>query len=186
MSIEMVPPPCPDEPLGVPELTELGKHIEVLRIRRGLSKQHLARFARTSRQQLWRVLTGKSELSTSLRERLAEVLQVNPAELTERGIIRAAAAPTARSSGRARQAGASEAISALRSSEPSAAPLTFDRFLVERSAIERALRALPSGVEGRQLKRALLDALEDLALERSLPLPRAFFEIRRRVLAGEL
>ena len=48
-------------PAGAPELTELGKRIEKLRIDRGLSKQHLARHAGTSRQQLWRVMTGKSE-----------------------------------------------------------------------------------------------------------------------------
>jgi DNA-binding transcriptional regulator YiaG len=39
------------ESVGFPELTSLGKRIEVLRIGRGLSKQRLARFAGTSRQQ---------------------------------------------------------------------------------------------------------------------------------------
>src|SRR5580765_5207002 len=66
---------------GFPELTPLGKHIEVLRIGRGLSKQHLARFAGTSRQQLWRVMTGKSDLTDALRQRLAHALQVETAEL---------------------------------------------------------------------------------------------------------
>src|SRR5690349_22562921 len=64
------------EPLGFPELTPLGKQIEVLRIGRGLSKQHLARYAGTSRQQLWRVMSGKSELTSALRARLAEALRV--------------------------------------------------------------------------------------------------------------
>src|SRR3954468_6345035 len=62
---------------GVPELTILGKRLEILRIERGISKQHLARFAGTSRQQLWRVMTGKSELTSSLRERLAFALSVD-------------------------------------------------------------------------------------------------------------
>src|SRR3954453_13557736 len=62
---------------GAPELTELGKRLEILRIERGISKQHLARFAGTSRQQLWRVMTGKSELTSSLRERLAFALSVD-------------------------------------------------------------------------------------------------------------
>src|SRR5215216_4282490 len=66
---------------GAPELTELGKRIEMLRIDRGISKQHLARFADTSRQQLWRVMTGKSELTFALRSRIAEALKVPPAEL---------------------------------------------------------------------------------------------------------
>src|SRR5436309_15608630 len=60
---------------GVPELTDLGKRLEILRIERGVSKQHLARYAGTSRQQLWRVMTGKSELTGGLRSRLADVLQ---------------------------------------------------------------------------------------------------------------
>ena len=61
---------------GVPELTRLGKRLEILRIERGVSKQRLARHAGTSRQQLWRVMTGKSELTSSLRERLASALEV--------------------------------------------------------------------------------------------------------------
>src|SRR5437762_13807085 len=66
---------------GVPELTALGKRLEILRIERGISKQRLARHAGTSRQQLWRVMTGKSELTSSLRERLAFALAVEPRSL---------------------------------------------------------------------------------------------------------
>jgi transcriptional regulator with XRE-family HTH domain len=69
-------------PEGAPELTALGKRLEILRIERGISKQHLARHAGTSRQQLWRVMTGKSELTSSLKERLAGALSVDPAELS--------------------------------------------------------------------------------------------------------
>ena len=69
-------------PEGAPELTSLGKRLEILRIERGISKQHLARYAGTSRQQLWRVMTGKSELTSSLKERLAGALSVDPAMLS--------------------------------------------------------------------------------------------------------
>src|SRR5437764_6236527 len=69
---------------SAPELTALGKRLEILRIERGVSKQRLARHAGTSRQQLWRVMTGKSELTSSLRERLAAALSVEAAELTAR------------------------------------------------------------------------------------------------------
>ena len=69
-------------PEGVPELTMLGKRLEILRIERGISKQHLARYAGTSRQQLWRVMTGKSELTSSLKERLAGALSVDPSLLS--------------------------------------------------------------------------------------------------------
>src|SRR5829696_10398746 len=68
-------------PEGAPELTSLGKRLEILRIERGISKQHLARYAGTSRQQLWRVMTGKSELTSSLRDRLAGALSVEPGML---------------------------------------------------------------------------------------------------------
>src|SRR3954469_25687866 len=66
---------------GTPELTQLGKRLEILRIERGVSKQRLPRHAGTSRQQLWRVMTGKSELTSSLRERLATALAVEPGDL---------------------------------------------------------------------------------------------------------
>src|SRR5215213_5059422 len=67
---------------GVPELTALGKRLEILRIERGVSKQRLARHAGTSRQQLWRVMTGKSELTSSLKGRLAGALSVDPSMLS--------------------------------------------------------------------------------------------------------
>src|SRR3954454_19701793 len=66
---------------GAPELTALGKRLEILRIERGISKQHLARFAGTSRQQLWRVMTGKSDLTDTLRHRLAQALGVDLSRL---------------------------------------------------------------------------------------------------------
>src|SRR5881398_3559970 len=76
---------------GTPELTQLGKRLEILRIERGVSKQRLARDAGTSRQQLWRVMTGKSELTSSLRERLASALAVEPAALSPASATRSVA-----------------------------------------------------------------------------------------------
>src|ERR671921_2663641 len=72
---------------GAPELTQLGKRLEILRIERGVSKQHLARHAGTSRQQLWRVMTGKSELTSSLKERLAGALSVDPSMLSSASAV---------------------------------------------------------------------------------------------------
>src|SRR5215210_2239805 len=72
-------------PAGVPELTSLGKRLEILRIERGISKQRLARAAGTSRQQLWRVMTGKSELTSALCQRLADVLQADSRTLRNGG-----------------------------------------------------------------------------------------------------
>jgi transcriptional regulator with XRE-family HTH domain len=150
---------------GIPGLTELGKRIEMLRIERGLSKQQLARRAGTSRQQLWRVVTGKSELTPALRTRLAEVLNVPPLEL-EGGAVPTRSIAT---SGLAKRVGSALAD-----------------YLSSASSVTRTLATMPTGDQGRLVKRAYLDALEDAALASGQPLDSHFFDLRRRVLAGEL
>ena len=169
------PKPDPDS-VGFPELTPLGKRIEVLRIGRGLSKQRLAHFAGTSRQQLWRVMTGKSELTEALRERLAVALQVDSAALASGGPSVAVAASAAPSS-----TPTNDAAVATRG-----IGVSLDTYLSTPQLAERTLRTLPNGDVGRELKRMILTALEDVALERRVPLPAEFFELRRRVLSGEL
>ena len=164
-------------PEGFPELTSLGKRLEILRIERGISKQHLARHAGTSRQQLWRVMTGKSELTTSLRERLAGALSVEPSALSS-----SLALPATRTYAMAAAvAGPSASLADGDGRTPS-----IGDYLTNPSHLEATLRTLPSGDAGRRLKRALLNALEDLAVEASHALPADYSEIRRRVLAGEL
>jgi transcriptional regulator with XRE-family HTH domain len=157
---------------GVPELTQLGKRLEILRIERGVSKQRLARHAGTSRQQLWRVMTGKSELTSSLRDRLAAALSVEPATLssTERLASTTAAFGTA-------------------FGFPASLPVnsaTVSEYLTDAQHLTATIRTLPSGDGGRRLKRALLNAVEDLAVEAGQALPIDYSEIRRRVLAGEI
>ena len=148
---------------GSPELTELGKRIEMLRIDKGISKQHLARFAETSRQQLWRVMTGKSELTAALRSRIAEALEVQPADLDgQRSITRSTVFL------------------------PTAPTRDLGGYLSNTAAIAATLATLPSGAAGRTIKRRLLDTLEDLAIAEARSLDGAFFDLRRRVLAGEL
>jgi transcriptional regulator with XRE-family HTH domain len=159
-------------PEGSPELTSLGKRLEILRIERGISKQFLARHAGTSRQQLWRVMTGKSELTSSLKERLAGALSVDPSMLT--GSSSANASQTF---------GLTAAVSSAlaRRSAP-----TIAAYLADSTHLTATLGSLPEGDAGRRLKRALLNALEDLAVDSAQSLPSDFPEIRRRVLAGEL
>jgi transcriptional regulator with XRE-family HTH domain len=157
---------------GAPELTTLGKRLEILRIERGVSKQRLARHAGTSRQQLWRVMTGKSELTSSLRDRLAVALAVEPRALTSTPESPAASAPMGSQFG-------------FPATLPASAPTVSD-YLVDAAHVAATLRTLPSGDGGRRLKRALLNAVEDLAVEAGQPLPLDYSEIRRRVLAGEL
>jgi len=163
-----------DDLAGFPELTSLGKQIEVLRIGRGLSKQHLARFAGTSRQQLWRVMTGKSELTDALRQRLAQALEVDSSVLASR----AAAAPVATAAAAA--SGIDPAVATR------AIGVSLDTYLSTPQLAERTLRTLPNGEVGRELKRMILTALEDVALERRIALPAEFFELRRRVLSDEI
>ena len=169
--------PKPDrDSTGFPELTSLGKRIEVLRIGRGLSKQRLARFADTSRQQLWRVMTGKSELTDALRERLAAALQVDSAVLAGSASVVANATTITPASGTANEnAVATRGIG-----------VSLDTYLSTPQLAERTLRTLPNGDVGRELKRMILTALEDVALERRVTLPAEFFELRRRVLSDEL
>ena len=164
-------------PEGAPELTSLGTRLEILRIERGISKQHLARHAGTSRQQLWRVMTGKSELTSSLKERLAGALSVDPALLS-------ASAGASQSQTFGLVASVSSPFSGpvgLGMTVPSIAD-----YLSDSSHLAATLRTLPAGDAGRRLKRSLLNALEDLAVEAAQALPPDFSEIRRRVLAGEL
>ena len=159
---------------GFPELTPLGKRLEILRIERGVSKQRLARHAGTSRQQLWRVMTGKSELTSSLRDRLASALSVESATLVA-GLpmtTQVQYGPPSLSS--ATVAGAASA------------PATVTEYLTDPQHLAATLRTLPSGDAGRRLKRALLNVLEDLAVETGRSLPVDYSEIHRRVLAGEL
>lgn len=148
---------------GAPELTALGKRIEMLRIQRGLSKQHLARHVGTSRQQLWRVMTGKSELSSPLRHRLTDVLGIDVVGAPEYTPLLGAPAVAA-----------------------AAEPLELQPWLAQHRRIEATLRSLPTGAQGRRLKRALLDLIEDIAAEQRIPVTAGFVDLRRRVLNGEL
>jgi len=151
---------------GTPGLTELGKRIEMLRIERGLSKQHLARHAGTSRQQLWRVMTGKSELTPTLRLRIADALNVAAPELTMSAV---------------------RPRSTTTSAPPRpAAPVRLTEYVASPDAVTRTLATMPSGEHGWRVKRAYLDALEDAALASGHALESSFFDLRRRVLAGEL
>ena len=158
---------------SVAALTTLGKRIELLRIERGRSKQQLAMDAGTSRQQLWRVMMGKSELTTRLRNRLAAALGIDVAHLVHG------------------DAGAGGALAFVSSATipPASSPavaLTVGEYISEAQYLATTLRSLPSGDGGRRLKRALLIAIEDLAVETGRALPADYSEMHRRVLAGEL
>ncbi len=152
---------------GAAELTTLGKRVEILRIERGLSKQRLARHAGTSRQQLWRVMTGKSELTPSLRERLASALAVESAVI--------ASGARRDTNGAAHGVGLGTAL-----------PVTIAEYLADPHHIAATLRTLPSGDAGLRLRRALLGTLADLAAEGGHAVPTDVLDPHRGGLAGEI
>jgi len=158
---------------GFPELTSLGKRIELLRIERGLSKQHLARAAGTSRQQLWRVMTGKSELTSALCHRLAEVLQADSRALRDgRGV--------------SVSLGCAVPETATEAAQTPALPLDLAGYVADPMLVVRTLSTLPNGEPGSRLKRELLNCVEDVAREADVRLPASFFDLRGRVINGEL
>lgn len=157
-----------------PQLSDLGKRIEMLRVDRGVSKQVLARAAGTSRQQLWRVMTGKSELTTTLCQRLASVLDVDSRTLSSAAFDdnHHARSPLALAPGR----------------------LSFDlvparslaAYLESSTLLVRTLRTLPLGEDGIALKCALMNALEERARTARLQMPAWLFRVRASVLDGTL
>ncbi len=171
---------------GFPELTGLGTQLEMLRIGRGLSKQSLARQAGTSRQQLWRVMTGKSELTSSLRARLAEVLQVDHRVLGQTDhLLKSAGALAAFGSEAPVESGPAFPTRLGGVNGPASRAsreLDLDGYMCDCDAIARTLATLPSGAAGRRLKRALLNAIEECAAERGVRLVPAFFALRGRVI----
>lgn len=171
-------------PPGTPELTALGRQLEMLRLERGLSKQGLAKHAGTSRQQLWRVMTGKSELTTSLCQRLAEVLGIDARALRNPEAFARALIDVAERSGPfdvERVDGRARAPWAGRAGPPDIA-----EYLADPQNVVRTLATYPGGDEGRSLKRAFLDELEDCASKAGVKLGPGFFRVRGRVVNGEL
>jgi len=153
---------------GAPELTALGKRLELLRIERGFSKQLLARLAGTSRQQLWRVMTGKSELTSGLCQRLAEVLQVDARVLRDWcGNENMRFYPDGRAA------------------DPAPVP-SLEAYVSDTDTLLATLRTLPGGDAGRRLKREFLNCVEVVAADAGLRLSPSFFELRGRVINGEL
>jgi len=175
---------------GVPELTALGKRLELLRMDRRMSKRVLAQRAGTSRQQLWRVMTGKSDLTSSLCARLAEVLEVDSRLLRDTtlnvvdGTARLGARPALHARGSAQSTGPSLRLHTTASSD---GPFTgtLEEFISVPHGLARTLDTLPNTEDGRRLKRMLLDAIEDIAIARALKLPQAIFDLRRAVVNAD-
>ena len=175
---------------GAPELTALGKRLELLRLDRRISKRVLAQRAGTSRQQLWRVMTGKSELTSSLCARLAEVLEVDSRLLrdTTFNVVDGTEAhpprPMLHGTGASQSAGPGLRP---RPTAPPDSPFTgtLEEFISAAHGLARTLGTLPNTEDGRRLKRMLLDAIEDIAIARALKLPQVIFDLRRAVVNAD-
>ena len=173
---------------GVPELTTLGKRIELLRMERRMSKRILAQRAGTSRQQLWRVMTGKSELTSSLCARLAEVLETDSRSLRDVGRVTPdGVSKPSRLRGLESRDGNGYASSAERSSDDGDDGLceTLEDYVSSPSGLRRTFDTLPKTGDGRRLKRVLLDAIEDIAIAQSVKLPQSLFDIRRSIVNAD-
>jgi plasmid maintenance system antidote protein VapI len=160
----------------------------MLRLERGISKLSLARSTGASRQQLWRVMTGRSALTRSLAGQLGVVLGVTPDELmampTDSAVAprllrrtrRSAASPTAAPA--AVGGSLADAIVAPPAAVGVAgfwpvwkAAVTTPAFLADPAAIGRALDELPSDRAGKRVRRALLAALRREAAELGVAVP---------------
>jgi transcriptional regulator with XRE-family HTH domain len=177
---------------GVPELTPLGKRLELLRLERRMSKRVLAQRAGTSRQQLWRVMTGKSELTSSLCARLSEVLEADSRLL--RDVSRHSIDGEGPTPKRDFRRDALEWVPASvtvtgaerdRDGAPDRFCETLEEYVSSPSGLERTFATLPNTDDGRRLKRVLLDTIEDIAIARSLKLPQAIFDLRRAVVNAD-
>ena len=177
-------PTTPQLP-GVPELTALGRQLEMLRLDRGLSKQGLARHAGTSRQQLWRVMTGKSELTSSLCQRLAEALGIDARALRNPESFARALIDVAERSVHDLP-GPTHRLAHHRGRWIGNAPPDIAAYLADSANVVRTLATYPGGDEGRALKRAFLDDLEDCAAKAGVKLGTGFFTVRGRVVNGEI
>lgn len=155
-------------------LSPLGKRIEMLRVDRGVSKQLLARAAGTSRQQLWRVMTGKSELTTTLCQRLASVLDVDSRTLSSAALDGA------------HQSRLSISFAPAHTHVEPSPVHTLEAYLASSTSLVRTLRSLPGGDDGAALKRALLNAVEDRARATRMQIPAWLFRVRASVLDGSL
>lgn len=151
-------------------LSPLGMRLELLRLARGLSKQQLARSAGTSRQQLWRVMTGKSELTSTLCVRLASVLDVDSRTLSTSSL--------ARGSGVA-SVGAQRPLAG-------AGTVRLGDYLASDEGVVRTLTTLPSGPDAIPLKRAVLEAVAQLARRATGTSPDWIQQIDARITNGQL
>ena len=165
---------APQTVSGFPELSGLGKCIELLRIERGISKQTLARHAAASRQQLWRVMTGKSELTTSLCERLAQALR------TDIQVLRAAAGGSVITHEVPAEPFPAPRLAAFAdpAADSAAVPLPLADYLGDAANVARTLGTYPGGEPGRRLMRGFLDSLGTVAAEQGLALPAGVDELR--------
>ena len=133
----------------------------------GLQRQGVAKRIGISRVQLWRALHEAVELSHEQLAQLETVLDVPQGAL--------GSTPTGQWEPEPPGEG-----------EEAPSETELGEFVSNMDRIVRTLRTMPSGPVGKPIKIAVLNATEQAAAETGAMLPREYYDIRRRVLAGEL
>ena len=116
-------------------------------------------------------MTGKSELTSSLCQRLADALRVDVRLLRSLESDGGTFTTTF--------AAATAAVELVPT-------VSLADYLADPAHVERTLRRLPAGEEGRRLRLEVLTAVEDAADEARVTLPAAFFALRTQVAQGTL
>lgn len=156
-------------------LTELGQRIEDLRRAAGLNTQGLARKAAMSRQHLWRISTGRTDVETGDVVRIARALGVAPSELLpDLG------------AGQWEPETDRDAAAAGSGDEPTPAGRELEAFMSNMERIVHLLSNSSGGDITQAVKIGLLNGIEQVARETGNKLPPEYGEIRRRVINGEL
>jgi hypothetical protein len=132
-------------------------------------------------------MTGKSELTSSLCARLSEVLETDSRILRDidRPSHDGALSPSRLRTAESRQRNGNDANGHPAGDEGERFCETLEEYVSSPSGLERTFDTLPKTDDGRRLKRVLLDAIEDIAMARSLKLPQSLFDVRRSIVNAD-
>jgi hypothetical protein len=132
-------------------------------------------------------MTGKSELTSSLCARLSEVLEIDSRSLLEVAAhdLRDQPLPAALAQRLTPGRVSYQLPTAPEGSSIARVCQTLEEYAADADGLARTFETLPPTDDGRRLKRVLMDAIEDIAMERAIKLPQAFFDLRRAVVNGD-
>lgn len=148
-------------------LTPAGTIVERLRGERELTQEELARAIGVTRQHYSRVIKGQADLKLREWRQLADTLGVDLGTILQ-------------------DTGGQWEPDPAGEGEEAPSETELGEFVSNMDRIVRTLRTLPGGALGKPIKVAVLNAAEQSAAETGATLPLEYYDIRRKVLAGEL